>query len=35
MAVGYGVGGAALIVSIAWFCGWYAKSGAARLKNKE
>ena len=25
MAVGYGVGGAALIVSAAWFLGWYKK----------
>jgi len=25
MVVGYGVGGAALIVSVAWFLGWYTK----------
>ena len=25
MMVGYGVGGAALIISLAWFFGWYKK----------
>jgi carbon starvation protein CstA len=29
MAVGYGVGGAALIVSVAWFLGWYKKEKRA------
>jgi hypothetical protein len=23
MTVGYAVGGAALIIAVAWFCGWY------------
>jgi carbon starvation protein CstA len=29
MTVGYAVGGAALIIAVAWFCGWYKKE----LKN--
>ena len=30
MMVGYGVGGASLIISIAWFCSWYQKEVRAR-----
>jgi hypothetical protein len=26
MMVGYGVGGSALIISVAWFYGWYLKT---------
>jgi len=31
MTVGYAVGGAALIIAVAWFCGWYKKE--LRIEN--
>ena len=34
MTIGYGVGGATLIVAVAWFCGWKYREGKQQITNK-